>query len=177
MKKDKTVIPIIGVVSVLIPIVVALLLFMPGSGKFTDLNVSFLPHLNAVINSATAILLFLGLWFIKSGKRSWHKMIMYSAFILSSIFLVSYVIYHASAPHTKFGGEGIIRYLYFGLLISHILLSISIVPLVLFSIYYAVTDRIKKHKKLVKWTWPIWTYVAISGVVVYFMIKPYYGLS
>lgn len=174
MKRDKVVIPVIGVLSVVIPLVVAILLFMPGSGKFTDLDVSFLPHLNAVLNTATALLLITGLIFIKNKNRSWHKMSMYSAFVLSSLFLIAYVVYHANAEHTKFGGEGVVRYVYFALLISHILLSVAIVPLVLLSIYYAVTDRLLKHKKLVKWTWPIWIYVAVTGVVVYFMIRPYY---
>lgn len=170
-------IPLIGFLSVIVPLIVAVLLFMPNSGKFTDLDVHFLPHLNAILNASTALLLILGLVFIKKGNREWHKMSMYSAFLLSSAFLISYVIYHASAEHTKFGGEGLIKYVYFGLLMSHILLSVVIVPLVLFSIYFAITKRYKKHKKLVKFTWPIWIFVAISGVIVYLMISPYYGTN
>lgn len=172
--KSKIVYPVIGVVSVVVPLLVAFLLFSPGSGKFTDMDVSFLPHLNAVLNSATALLLFIGFLFIKSGNQKLHKTAMYSAFALSAIFLISYVLYHANAEHTKYGGEGTIRYVYFFLLISHILLSVAIVPLVLFSIYFAVSGKNQKHKKIVKWTWPIWMYVAVSGVIVYFMIKPFY---
>ena len=99
---------------------------------------------------------------------------MITAFTLSSLFLVSYVMYHASVPHTSFGGEGVIRYAYFFLLITHILLAIIVVPLVLWAVYYAITKQIERHKRIVKWTFPVWTYVAITGVIVYFMIKPYY---
>ncbi len=166
---------IIGTLSVLIPVAVAFLLF--GGNQYTrieGLNVSFLPHLNAVLNTATFLLLVAGFIAVKNKQVAYHRMFMMSAFVLSSIFLVSYVIYHNNAESTKFGGEGIIRAIYFFILITHIVLASVVVPFVLTTIYYAWTNQIAKHKKLVKWTYPIWTYVAATGVIVYLMISPYY---
>ncbi len=165
---------IIGVLSVAVPVLVAVLLFLPQTGKLGDLDVSFLPHLNAILNSATALCLLLGLYFIKQQQIIYHRTAMLSAIGLSSLFLISYVVYHYQAPHTKFGGEGMIRPIYFTILITHILLAAIIVPLVLLSVYFAFSAQIERHKKIVKWTYPIWLYVAISGVVVYGMISPYY---
>ncbi|QNL22825.1 DUF420 domain-containing protein [Hyphobacterium sp. CCMP332] len=165
---------LIILLSVAIPLLVAILIFFPQSGKLGDFDVSFLPHLNGVLNTATSICLIAGFIFIKRKKESWHRLMMISAFIISSIFLVSYVIYHYQAEPTKFGGEGTIRMLYYFILITHIILAAVVVPFVLFSIYYAISDQREKHKKIVKWTFPIWVYVAITGVVVYLMISPYY---
>jgi putative membrane protein len=99
---------------------------------------------------------------------------MITAFALSSLFLICYVIYHYQAPSTKFMGEGLIRGVYFFILITHIILAAIVVPFVLLSIYFAITKQFTKHKKIVKWTFPIWLYVAITGVIVYLMISPYY---
>ncbi len=175
MKKDKLYLPIIGVLSVIVPVLVAVLLFMEEPFKVTTYDVSFLPHLNAILNSATAVSLVLGFVFIKRYKNEClHKTAMMVAFVLSSLFLISYVIYHSQAEHTTFDGEGAVRTIYLFILGSHIILSIAIVPLVLLSIYFAITNRITKHKRLVKFTFPIWIYVAITGVVVYMMIRQYY---
>lgn len=163
----------IVVVSVLIPIVVAILLFFPFNASLGGW-VKFLPHLNGVINSATVIILLTGFYFIKRGQVASHKASMLSALVLGVIFLVSYVIYHASVPSTPYGGEGSIRYVYYFFLMSHILLSIVVVPFVLFAFYYALSGNIVRHKKLVKYTLPIWLYVSATGVIVYLMIKPYY---
>ena len=174
-KKNNLYLVIIGILSVAVPVLVAVLLFIPQTGKLGDLDVSFLPHLNAVLNSATAISLIAGYIFIKKGKRQYHTTAMITAFVLSSLFLISYVIYHYQAPATKFGGEGIIRGVYFIILITHIILAAVIVPFVLLSIYFATTKQFTKHRKIVKWTFPMWVYVAITGVVVYLMISPYYA--
>jgi putative membrane protein len=99
---------------------------------------------------------------------------MLSAFVLSSIFLISYVIYHASVPETRFGGQGIVRYIYFFVLITHIILATLVVPLALFSIYRGLNSEVVLHKKIVKYTFPIWLYVSVTGVIVYLMISPYY---
>lgn len=186
--QDSKYLTIIGVVSVLIPIVVAFLLFIPQTGNLGDVDVSFLPHLNAVINSASAIALIAGAIAIKKGNKALHKTFMMSAFVLGSIFLVSYVVFHFQGAPTFYGDfngdgtvtdlekaqAGISRNIYLGLLLSHILLSIGVVPLVLLAIYFAYTEQWTKHVKIVKWTFPVWTYVAISGVVVYFMISQFY---
>tara|TARA_Y100001956_G_C4082095_1_gene168909 strand:+ start:316 stop:864 length:549 start_codon:yes stop_codon:yes gene_type:complete len=167
---------LIGVLSVVIPIAVAVLIFKPSSLiEFEGKWVYLLPHINGVINTVTSIFLLLGVYFIKNGKRNLHELCMTVSFVLGSIFLVSYVVYHASVPSTTYGGEGVIRYVYFFLLLSHILLSIIVVPFVLMAIYQAWTKKFEKHKKTVKYTFPIWLYVSITGVIVYLMISPYYN--
>lgn len=161
--------------SVMIPILVVALLYLPKSETSKiDSWLYSLPFYNAIINTLTAILLILGFYFVKQAKVTYHKMSMISAFILGSLFLVFYVIYHSNAPSTKFGGEGMIRNIYFFFLISHILLAFIVVPLVLSAIYFAVFGKIEKHKKIVKFTFPVWLYVSITGVIVYLMISPYY---
>jgi putative membrane protein len=164
---------IIGI-SIAIPLAVAVLLFMPA--KITALGdwVYFLPHLNAVINSAASVALILGLVFIKQEKYNYHGATMTIAFALGAIFLVSYVIYHASAESTSFGGEGVIRSIYYFLLITHIIFAAVALFPILFAYYYGYTDQRSKHRKVVKFAYPIWLYVSVTGVIVYLMISPYY---
>ncbi|MBN7812262.1 DUF420 domain-containing protein [Algoriphagus sp. H41] len=164
---------IIGI-SVAIPLAVAVLLFMPA--KITSLGdwVYFLPHLNAVINTAASVALILGLVFIKNKKYSYHGATMTVAFVLGALFLVSYVVYHGAAESTSFGGEGAIRTVYYVLLISHILLAAVALFPILFAYYYGYTDQREKHRKVVKFAYPIWLYVSVSGVIVYLLISPYY---
>lgn len=163
------------IISVLIPAVVAVLIIMPKSDPSEVRDWIYqLPFLNAIINTLTALLLILGVYFVKNEKVRYHKVSMLSAFILGALFLVFYVIYHSSAPSTRFGGEGAIRYIYFFFLISHILLAFVVVPLVLSAVYFAVSENIEKHKRIVKYTFPVWLYVSVTGVIVYAMISPYY---
>jgi len=162
-------------VSILIPVVVAILFGV----KLKDLGynvqpLSFLPPIYATVNGITAIVLIAAVSAIKKGNRKLHERLMTTAIALSVSFLVMYVAYHMTADSTKFGGEGAIRYVYFFLLISHILLSIAIIPLVLFTYVRALAERFDRHKKLAKITFPIWLYVAVTGVIVYLMIAPYY---
>ncbi len=161
-------------ISVVIPLAVAVLLFMPA--KITSLGewVYFLPHLNAVINTAASLALILGLVFIKNKKYSYHGATMTVAFVLGALFLVSYVVYHGAAESTSFGGEGAIRTLYYVLLISHIVLAAVALFPILFAYYYGYTDQREKHRKVVKFAYPIWLYVSVSGVIVYLLISPYY---
>lgn len=163
------------IVSILIPVVVAVLLFIP-KGEISDSSrwVYSLPFFNAVINTLTSILLVLGVVFVKTNRITFHKRSMISAFFLGAIFLVFYVIYHSYAPSTRFGGEGVVRYVYYFFLITHILLAIVVVPLVLSAIYFAVSRKIDQHKRIVKFTFPVWLYVSVTGVIVYVMISPYY---
>ena len=178
----------IGWVSILVPTMVGVLLFMPFKIQGGNEWIYTLPHLNALINTSTAILLFLGWVFIKRGKRILHRNTMLVALVLGMIFLSSYIIYHATAPSTVYGdttGDGLLteeeltsvglwRTVYLAILFSHITLAVVVVPLVLLAVFYAFTGRIAKHKKIVKYTWPIWFYVSVSGVVVYRMVSPYY---
>ena len=163
------------VVSILIPVVVAILF----SVKLKDFGIqvepfSFLPPIYATINGITAIVLLFAVKAIKNGNRKLHEKLMTTAIALSVLFLVMYVAYHMTADSTKFGGEGTIRYVYYFLLISHILLSISVIPLVLITYVRALAERFDRHKKIAKITFPIWLYVAVTGVIVYLMIAPYY---
>jgi putative membrane protein len=166
---------LIIVLSVAIPVVVAILF----SFKLKDFGInvdplSFLPPIYAAINGFTAVLLVAGVLAIKNGKRRLHEIFMQTAIACSVIFLVMYVAYHMTSDSTPFGGVGAIRYVYFFILISHIILSIAVIPLVLFTYVKALAERFDKHKKLAKITFPIWLYVAVTGVVVYVMIAPYY---
>ena len=175
-KRDSIFVPIIISLSVIIPIVVAFLMLFPNVFHIASENYDFssLPFFHAVLNGSTAILIFTGFVLIKNKKTELHQASMLSAFSLSSIFLVSYVISKITNEPVPFGGEGMIRDIYFFILISHILLSIPVLPLALFSIYRAMTGEIEKHKSIVKWTFPIWMYVAITGVLVYLLMSPYY---
>ncbi len=165
----------ITAVSILIPVVVAVLF----SVKLKDLGIkveplSFLPPIYAAINGITAVVLVSAVVAIKNGKKKLHERLMTTAIALSLAFLVMYVAYHMTADYTKFGGEGIIKFMYFFILISHILLSIAVIPLVLVSYVRALSEKFDRHKRIAKITFPIWLYVAVTGVIVYLMIAPYY---
>ena len=163
------------IISFLIPAVVAALLLMPkGNADEVQPWLYSLPFYNAIINTLTALLLILGYYFIQNSNIKYHRASMMGAFLLGCVFLILYVIYHSNAPSTKFGGEGTIRYVYFFFLLSHVLLAFIVVPLVLSAIYFAISDKVHRHKKIVKFTFPVWLYVSVSGVIVYVMISPYY---
>ncbi len=164
---------IIGI-SILIPLAVAVLIFMPSKLELGSDLIYFLPHLNAVINSAATIALIAALIFIKNKNVAYHGASMTVAFVLGAIFLVSYVVYHAAAESTSFGGEGAIRSIYYFILITHIVLAAVALFPILFAYYYGFTDQKEKHRKVVKFAYPIWLYVTVTGVVVYLMISPYY---
>jgi len=163
---------LITIVSIAVPVVVAILF---GVRLPNVEPLSFLPPIYASINGLTALLLIVALWSIKAKKITLHQNIMKTCIALSLSFLLMYVAYHMTSDSTPFGGEGIIRTLYFILLVSHILLSIIIIPLVLHTYLRAYLKDFQGHKKLARITFPIWFYVAVTGVVVYLMISPYYA--
>jgi len=183
----KYIIPII-LLSVLIPLIVSILLFSTEKLNTTSGWFRLLPHFNAVINSITSIVLLIGFILIKKGFTEQHKRAMVSAFILGTLFLISYLIYHSTTDSTVFGdlntdgtldaeemaSLGNSRTIYLILLLSHILCAIAVVPFVLFAFYYALKNKFTQHKKIVKFTLPLWLYVSITGVIVYLMISPYY---
>lgn len=136
--------------------------------------VFFLPRLNAIINAVCTLLLLLSLYFIRRKNIGMHKRLNISTFVLSSLFLVSYIIFHATGIKTTYGGQGAIRYVYYFILITHIVLAAIVLPLVLFSFQKGLQMQVEKHKKLVRWSYPIWLYVTVTGVIVYLMISPYY---
>lgn len=158
--------------SALIPVVVAIL-FRVRLPEVEPLM--FLPPIYAGINAVTAILLLAAVVQIKKGNRAIHERLMSIAILCSVAFLVMYVAYHMTSDPTPFGGEGFKKGLYYFILVSHIVLSITVIPLVLFTYYYASVEDFKSHKKIAKITFPIWLYVAVTGVIVYLMISPYYA--
>ncbi|GFD72461.1 hypothetical protein KUL113_18810 [Tenacibaculum sp. KUL113] len=161
----------ITIVSIVIPIAVAALFGI----KIPNVEpLSFLPPIYASINGFTAMLLVASVVAIKNGKIKLHERLNTTAIVCSALFLVMYVAYHMTSDSTKFGGEGIIKYVYFFILITHILLSIIIIPFVLITFMRARLGNFPEHKKIAKITFPLWLYVAVTGVVVYLMISPYY---
>ena len=161
----------INTVSVLIPVAVALL-FMVRLPNVEPL--SFLPPIYAAVNGITAVLLIVALVAIKNKKIALHENLMKTAILCSSLFLVMYVAYHMTSDSTKYLGEGTIMYVYYFILISHILLSIVVIPLVLISYVRAHLGQFESHKKIVRYAFPVWLYVAVTGVIVYVMISPFY---
>lgn len=169
--KEKRFNRIITLISIVVPLIVALLfgVRIPGVKPLT-----FLPPIYASINALTAVLLLIAVWAIKNGKRTTHQQLMTSCIFLSLLFLLMYVAYHMTSESTPFGGIGVWRNIYFFILISHIALSIIVIPLVLKTYARAYLKKYEKHRKLARITFPIWFYVAVSGVIVYLMISPYY---
>ncbi len=157
--------------SVVIPVAVAILFFVkiPNAP-----HLNFLPPIYAAINGITAVLLVSAVMAVRRGKIKLHENLMKVAIGCSLLFLVMYVSYHMTTPSTKFGGDGAVKYVYFFILITHILLSIAIIPMVLISYVRALAQRFDRHRKIAKITYPLWLYVAVTGVIVYLMISPYY---
>ena len=165
----------ITILSIAIPLVVAILFKV----KLRDLGfvvkpLSFLPPIYATINGITAIVLVWAVISIRNGKRKLHENLMKTAIALSVAFLGMYVAYHMTSEASKYGGEGVLKAVYFFILITHIILSIVTIPLVLVTYVRALAEKFDKHKKIAKITFPIWLYVAVTGVIVYLMISPYY---
>jgi putative membrane protein len=161
---------IIGGISLLILLVVSFLLLIPREPLTDKLDVSALPWLNAILNGSTAVLLVIGYILIRRRQINRHRTVMITAFALSSLFLVSYVILHTVAGSTKFLGQGWIRPLYFIILISHIILSAAVLPLALTTLYQGWVRSFRQHRRIARWTYPIWLYTSISGVVVYLIL-------
>ena len=166
---------IIKVLSVIIPLVVALLFGINLKSFGFDVEpLSFLPPIYASINGFTAVLLIAAVIAIKKGNRKLHEQLNTTAIICSVLFLLMYIAYHMTSESTKFGGEGAIKYVYYFILLTHILLSVVVIPFVLITFVRAKLSKFPEHKKIAKITFPLWLYVAITGVIVYLMISPYY---
>lgn len=163
--------PLIIILSLVVPILVALLYITP---RFEGFDINFLPLVNASINATVFILLIFAIKAIKRGNRNTHEKLIYLSLILSTIFLLSYVIHHATHDPVSYGGDGFLKYFYYFILISHITLSAIIIPLVLVTLSRALKENFSGHKKIAKITFPIWLYVSSTGVLVYILISPYY---
>ncbi len=165
----------ITILSIIIPLAVAALfgINLKKMG-FTVEPLSFLPPIYATINGITAVLLIASVFAIKNGKIVLHERLNILAIICSVLFLVMYIAYHITSDSTKFMGQGMIRYIYYFILISHIILSVIIIPFVLITLMRAKLGKFSAHKKIAKITFPLWLYVAVTGVIIYIMISPYY---
>ncbi len=167
---------IITALSIIIPLAVALLFGVNLKKLGFDVEpLSFLPPIYATINGITALLLIFAVIAIKKGNRKLHEQLNTTAIFCSVLFLLMYIAYHMTSESTKFGGEGAIKYVYYFILFSHILLSIAVIPFVLITFVRAKLGKFTEHKKIAKITFPLWLYVAITGVLVYLMISPYYS--
>lgn len=165
----------IWILSIVIPLAVAVLFGVNLKRLGFDVEpLTFLPPIYATINGFTALVLIAAVVMIKKGNRVAHERLMKLAITLSVCFLVLYIGYHMTSESTKFGGEGAVKYVYYFILITHIILSIAVIPLVLITYVKALAQRFDKHKKIAKITFPLWLYVAVTGVIVYIMISPYY---
>lgn len=190
MKKDKIIQIVIGLLSIIVLLVVVILnrkIINPP--EHIPSFVYSLPLLNAILNSTSLILLVISLWAIKKKRVQWHKSLNLTAFVLSALFLISYVVAHFYLPETLFGDanhnnilesqelENVrnVRPIYLFILISHIILAAITFPLVLLSFYYGLENKIIQHRKIVKWSYPLWLYVCFTGPIIYWLLKPYYA--
>lgn len=172
--KERNYTPLIVVLSIAINALVAVLFFLPEADGLNHVDWTILPMLNAIFNSFTFVFLLAAFYFIKQRNVKLHRRFIFAAFGSTALFLLSYVTYHYATESTAYGGEGALRYVYFFILITHILLAIAIVPLALITTVRGLTNKLDKHRKIARWTMPIWLYVSLTGVIVYLMISPYY---
>ena len=163
--------PLIIILSLVVPILVGLLYITP---RFTGFEINFLPLLNATINGTVFFILIFAIKAIKNGNKELHQKLIYLSLMLSTIFLVSYVIHHATHDPVSYAGDGVLKSVYYFILISHITLSAIIIPLVLITLSRALKEKFEDHKKIAKITFPVWLYVSATGVLVYILISPYY---
>lgn len=160
---------IINLISIIVPLIVAILLAFPNKVELGAWTKN-LPHVIGSVNSLTTLALIFGFIFIKQNKITLHRYSMTTAFSMGIVFLICYVTYHLSNPSNKFSGEGLVRYIYLGVLLTHILFSLVVLPLVLRAMFYAINKQFDKHKRIAKYAYPIWLYVSVTGVIVYLML-------
>jgi putative membrane protein len=173
-RRDRWFLPAIGLVSLLVLVGVGFILLGRGARAEGEYSLSRLPAVNAFLNGTSAVLLSMGYVCIRRRRVTGHKICMSTAFAVSCLFLISYLIHHYQAGSVPFSGQGWIRPVYFSLLISHVILAALVVPLALTTLYRAVSARFDKHVRIARWTLPIWLYVSVSGVVVYVMLYRLY---
>lgn len=138
------------------------------------IDFSFLPPIHASLNALCAVILLVALYYIKNKQVENHRRAIYAAMVCSALFLVSYVLYHFTTPETRYGGEGTMRAVYFFFLITHVVLAAVILPFILLTFTRAYTNQFERHKKMARWVFPLWLYVALTGPICYLMLKPYY---
>lgn len=166
--------PIIIIATVVLISTIFILLSLPGIQNFDAFDVTILPLINAILNVLSFVCLIAALIAIKKGNSIVHRRFIFGALGSTVLFLVNYVFFHIIASSTSFGGEGLLKFLYYLILVTHIVLAMSIIPLILLSITTIANRQFERHKKISRWTMPIWLYVSLSGVIVYLLIRPYY---
>lgn len=165
----------LNVVAYVVSVVVLLLVILMRRVKIqTDIDFSFLPPVHASLNALCAVILLFAFYFIKNKQVEHHRRAIYAAMVCSALFLISYVLYHFTTPETRYGGEGVMRVVYFFTLITHVVLAAVILPFILLTFTRAYTNQFERHKKMARWVFPLWLYVAVSGPVCYLMLRPYY---
>lgn len=173
---DKTFFRLVLGISLAVPVVVVLLRYLPAEMRPNVYFAQHLPFANAILNSMVSVLLIAGYLTIRRTRnKTLHQSLMLGAFALSACFLVSYVLYHFIMPHQEFCKEGVIRYVYFFILATHIILAAAILPMILYTIYHSTSGNYVKHKKIARITFPLWLYVSVTGVLVYVLISPCYN--
>jgi putative membrane protein len=160
--------------TIIINAIIVVLFFMPKYQGFDHVDLTFLPMLNAIFNSFTTVFLITALYFIKKKNIRMHRRFIFAAFGSTALFLITYLVYHSLAPSTSYGGEGWLKIIYYFILITHIVLAAPTVFLALFTMVRGLKMQVERHRKIARWTMPIWLYVSITGVLVYLMISPYY---
>jgi putative membrane protein len=173
-RREKRIFRIILFFSVVVFAAIAVLSRLPRAESIPAF-VKLLPGFNATVNATTSVLLLFSLYYIKRKKVAIHKRINIACFVLSALFLVSYVTWHSFGVETRYPADHPLRPLYLFILVTHIVLAAVVLPLVLLSFYFGLTNQVKRHRRIVRWSYPVWLYVAVTGVIVYFMISPYYG--
>jgi putative membrane protein len=160
--------------SVTINVLIVILFFLPASQRFEQMDLTIFPLFNGILNGFTFVFLSTSLWAIKKKDIKLHRGFIFAAFSSTALFLISYITYHVLTEPTPYGGEGAVRAIYFFILITHILLAAAIVPLALTTLARGITMQIERHRRIARWTMPLWLYVSSTGVIVYLMIRPYY---
>jgi len=171
---NRNFIPYVIGLSIVIYTVIALLSFLPPYQAFADVDLTFLPMINAILNTFTTIFLVAAFRAILKKNVQSHRRYIFAAFGTTALFLITYITYHALTTSTPYGGEGILRTVYFFILLTHIILAAAIVPFALASAAYGITMQVTRHRRIARWTMPVWLYVSVTGVIVYLMIRPYY---
>lgn len=166
--------PVVIALTVLINALVAVLFFLPGYRGEVQFDLTILPMLNAMFNSFTFVFLLAAYFAVRQKQIKVHRNLILAAFTSTTLFLLTYVAYHFLTESTKYGGEGPLRYVYFFFLITHVVLAAVIVPLALTSALSGLGMQVERHRKIARWTMPLWLYVSATGVIVYLMIRPYY---
>lgn len=175
-RRGRNYLPLVVGLSVLLNVVIIVLFFLPGreTSLGSEVDLTILPRLNAIYNTFTFLFLLGAYYKIRRKDIQGHRRFIYAAFVTTAFFLVTYVAYHYLAESTPYGGEGVLRAIYFFFLLTHVLLAIAIVPLALYAFFTGLDLAVAKHRRIARWAMPLWLYVAFSGVVVYLMISPYY---